>query len=50
MWKIRSSVAKSFSEYIDDSKSLTRPSSLIKTPQQMLSPMGSEKKPFLHKK
>ena len=38
MWKIRSSVARSFSDYMDDSTTLTRPASFTKP---MLSPIRS---------
>ena len=46
MWKIRSSVAKSFSECLDDSNTLTRPASFTKG---VLSPISSESRPF-HRK
>lgn len=47
MWKIRSSVARSFSEYIDDSTSLTRPSSF--STKANLSPIRSESRPLYKK-
>lgn len=46
MWKIRSSVAKSFSEYMDDSTTLTRPASFTKG---ILNPIRSEPRSF-HRK
>lgn len=42
MWKIRSSVAKNFSEYLDDSKSLTKPSQSFNSNRKILSPMRSQ--------
>ena len=50
MWKIRSSVARSFSDYIEDPTSLTRPSSLGKgNSGPILSPISSQNNPFARK-